>query len=63
MFPVFHLVCGESDGLVNAAKKFHEELTAAGIKHTFKTGPGDHSMKADWPMLREFLREFTRPRS
>ena len=62
LFPVFHVACGENDGLVNAARKLHDELDQAGIKHTFTTGPGDHAMKTDWRMLGAFLREFTRAR-
>ena len=62
LFPVFHLACGENDPLVNAARKFHEELVQAGVKHTFTTGPGDHAMKTDWNMLEAFLHEFTKAR-
>lgn len=60
LFPVFHVACGDHDPLLGAAKKFHEELTEAGIRHTYTTGPGDHSLKTDWNMLRDFLREFTK---
>jgi enterochelin esterase-like enzyme len=58
-FPVFYVVCGEQDPLSSAAKAFHDQLTQAGIKHKYLTGPGGHAYKVDWPMMEEFLADFS----
>lgn len=58
-FPVFYVICGEHDNLNTAAKAFDQELTQAGIKHHYLTGPGGHAYKVDWPMLEKFLADFT----
>lgn len=60
LFPVFYVACGEQDSLIKAAKSFDEELTKAGIKHTYTTSPGVHTMKADWKALEAFLHDFTK---
>jgi enterochelin esterase family protein len=35
--------CGTEDTLFNVNKRFSEQLTAAGIEHTFRTTPGAHT--------------------
>ncbi len=46
--------CGQDDFLIKNNQQFSELLEKAGIKHTFRQSPGNHS----WPVWRRYLAEF-----
>ncbi|MEP7363906.1 MAG: alpha/beta hydrolase-fold protein [Acidobacteriota bacterium] len=46
--------CGTGDSLFAGAKKLHENLDTAGIRHTWWEGPGLH----EWQVWRKHLKEF-----
>lgn len=41
--PALRLDCGTEDFLLGQNRKFHEELTEAGIPHEYEEFPGDHN--------------------
>lgn len=41
--PALYLCCGTEDPLHAQNVKFHEELSALGLEHTFEVGPGSHN--------------------
>lgn len=43
--PDIYMACGSGDFLINENRRFHNVLSAEGIKHTYVEGPGVHSWK------------------
>jgi len=51
---LFWIGCGEGDSLFPGAKRMHEELGRAGVRHTWWEGPGLH----EWQVWRKHLHAF-----
>ena len=41
--PDLYMACGTEDFLYDANAQLHEQLTALGVAHTYREGPGAHN--------------------